>query len=84
MFTLSYNIYESTGVISEESVDEVDDKFTTLFCNHWEDCTFGVKSYDMKFSRAIGSHVEYDRYEESADILDNDGNKVGHYTIKKV
>lgn len=84
MYTLSYNIYYSAGVMGGESIDEVDDKFATLLCNYWDDCTFGDKVYDMRFKRVVGSPVEYERYEESADILDNDGNKVGHYTIKKV
>lgn len=84
MYTLSYNIYSSVGVMGGESIDEVDDKFARLLCNHWDGCSFDNKVYDMRYKRVIGSPVEYERYEETADIVDSLGKKVGRYTIKKV
>lgn len=83
MYTLSYNIHDRTGIFRGDSYDEVFDRFCTLMCNHYDEYTFDNKIADTRSKYNRDLSVEFQLIQESADIVDTELNKVGHYTIKK-
>lgn len=78
MYVLSFNIGERAGSFTGDTSDEVLDRL----CNKYDHLEFDNKVVDTRY-RIKGRKYEFEKYEESSDIVDGD-TKVGHYTIKKV
>lgn len=81
MYRLSYNVYDRAGVFEGETAFGVENK---LFNQLRDDIRPTNIIYDVKFFHTPGEADKYIRYVVSGDIVDKNGNKVGHYMIEKV
>lgn len=83
MYVLTYNIHERSGQYTGDTSDEAFDRLCTLMCNHYDNYNFDNKVVDMRY-RIVGRKHQFEKYEETCDIIHEFGQKVGHYTLRLI
>lgn len=80
MYRVTYNLYDRVGTWIGGSSDEVLDLLSDFLGSNF---SFENEVYDLRY-KASSPPYQFERYEETADIIDDRNKKVGRYWITKV
>lgn len=81
MHILVYSIYGRAGVLETESREDAFDTICSILDAEHPGHTFDDRIYDVRYSESQTGETKMFRYEETALIVDTNGDAAGRYNI---